>query len=125
MSRRAVAVWDTLAFPWAPLSVGRAHQTLGTIEGKALLALSAFDSLSFSFGFVSLHLNQGYIKMFEIPAGARHLLIQEADTTSHHLGECRSPDSAMAPQPDSSGDRGPDWEAWAAPLSPLSLAWPS
>ncbi|OWK11632.1 ADAMTS2 [Cervus elaphus hippelaphus] len=65
--------------------VGRAHQTLGTIEGKALLALSAFDSLSFSFGFVSLHLNQGYIKMFEIPAGARHLLIQEADTTSHHL----------------------------------------
>ncbi|XP_029074048.1 A disintegrin and metalloproteinase with thrombospondin motifs 2 [Monodon monoceros] len=27
----------------------------------------------------------GYIKMFEIPAGARHLLIQEADTTSHHL----------------------------------------
>ncbi|XP_040851623.1 A disintegrin and metalloproteinase with thrombospondin motifs 2-like [Ochotona curzoniae] len=27
----------------------------------------------------------GYIKMFEIPAGARHLLIQEADATSHHL----------------------------------------
>uniref|UniRef100_A0A452VI64 ADAM metallopeptidase with thrombospondin type 1 motif 2 n=1 Tax=Ursus maritimus TaxID=29073 RepID=A0A452VI64_URSMA len=27
----------------------------------------------------------GYIKMFEIPAGARHLLIQEADSTSHHL----------------------------------------
>lgn len=27
----------------------------------------------------------GYIKMFEIPAGARHLLIQEADTTGHHL----------------------------------------
>ncbi|KFO33424.1 A disintegrin and metalloproteinase with thrombospondin motifs 2 [Fukomys damarensis] len=27
----------------------------------------------------------GYIKMFEIPAGARHLLIQEADTASHHL----------------------------------------
>ncbi|ERE68045.1 A disintegrin and metalloproteinase with thrombospondin motif 3-like protein [Cricetulus griseus] len=26
-----------------------------------------------------------YIKMFEIPAGARHLLIQEADTTSHYL----------------------------------------
>lgn len=25
--------------------------------------------------------------MFEIPAGARHLLIQEADTTSHHLCE--------------------------------------
>lgn len=30
-----------------------------------------------------------YIKMFEIPAGARHLLIQEADTTSHHLCESR------------------------------------
>lgn len=28
---------------------------------------------------------QEYIKMFEIPAGARHLLIQEADTTRHHL----------------------------------------
>ncbi|CAK6445182.1 unnamed protein product [Pipistrellus nathusii] len=27
----------------------------------------------------------GYVKMFEIPTGARHLLIQEADTTSHHL----------------------------------------
>ncbi|XP_058524820.1 A disintegrin and metalloproteinase with thrombospondin motifs 2 isoform X3 [Ochotona princeps] len=27
----------------------------------------------------------GYIKMFEIPVGARHLLIQEADATSHHL----------------------------------------
>ncbi|XP_053766522.1 A disintegrin and metalloproteinase with thrombospondin motifs 2 isoform X3 [Desmodus rotundus] len=27
----------------------------------------------------------GYVKMFEIPAGARHLLIQEADSTSHHL----------------------------------------
>ncbi|XP_053526881.1 A disintegrin and metalloproteinase with thrombospondin motifs 2 isoform X2 [Artibeus jamaicensis] len=27
----------------------------------------------------------GYVKMFEIPAGARHLLIQEADATSHHL----------------------------------------
>ncbi|EPY87659.1 A disintegrin and metalloproteinase with thrombospondin motifs 2 precursor [Camelus ferus] len=37
----------------------------------------------------------GYIKMFEIPAGARHLLIQEADTTSHHLGECQSPDNAV------------------------------
>lgn len=56
-----------------------------TIEGKALLALSAFDSLAL----LSCP-NQGYIKMFEIPAGARHLLIQEADTTSHHLGECRS-----------------------------------
>uniref|UniRef100_G3TV70 ADAM metallopeptidase with thrombospondin type 1 motif 2 n=1 Tax=Loxodonta africana TaxID=9785 RepID=G3TV70_LOXAF len=31
------------------------------------------------------HPNKGYIKMFEIPAGARHLLIQEVDTTSHHL----------------------------------------
>ncbi|XP_045140613.1 A disintegrin and metalloproteinase with thrombospondin motifs 2 [Echinops telfairi] len=27
----------------------------------------------------------GYIKMFEIPTGARHLLIQEMDTTSHQL----------------------------------------
>ncbi|XP_060053295.1 A disintegrin and metalloproteinase with thrombospondin motifs 2 isoform X2 [Erinaceus europaeus] len=27
----------------------------------------------------------GYIKMFEIPAGARHLLIQETGSTSHHL----------------------------------------
>ncbi|XP_023393506.1 A disintegrin and metalloproteinase with thrombospondin motifs 2 [Pteropus vampyrus] len=27
----------------------------------------------------------GYIKMFEIPVGARHLLIQEADNTGHHL----------------------------------------
>uniref|UniRef100_A0A8C9NDI6 ADAM metallopeptidase with thrombospondin type 1 motif 2 n=1 Tax=Serinus canaria TaxID=9135 RepID=A0A8C9NDI6_SERCA len=28
---------------------------------------------------------QGYVKMFEIPAGARHLLIQETDATAHHL----------------------------------------
>ncbi|XP_048346729.1 A disintegrin and metalloproteinase with thrombospondin motifs 2 [Sphaerodactylus townsendi] len=28
---------------------------------------------------------QGYIKMFEIPAGARHLLIQESDATIHNL----------------------------------------
>uniref|UniRef100_A0A8D2J2A7 ADAM metallopeptidase with thrombospondin type 1 motif 2 n=1 Tax=Varanus komodoensis TaxID=61221 RepID=A0A8D2J2A7_VARKO len=28
---------------------------------------------------------QGYIKMFEIPAGARHLLIQESDPTVHNL----------------------------------------
>ncbi|XP_062826362.1 A disintegrin and metalloproteinase with thrombospondin motifs 2 isoform X2 [Anolis carolinensis] len=28
---------------------------------------------------------QGYIKMFEIPAGARHLLIQESDATVHNL----------------------------------------
>uniref|UniRef100_A0A8D0GSP3 ADAM metallopeptidase with thrombospondin type 1 motif 2 n=1 Tax=Sphenodon punctatus TaxID=8508 RepID=A0A8D0GSP3_SPHPU len=28
---------------------------------------------------------QGYVKMFEIPAGARHLLIQESDATGHHL----------------------------------------
>uniref|UniRef100_A0A8C3LKV4 ADAM metallopeptidase with thrombospondin type 1 motif 2 n=1 Tax=Chrysolophus pictus TaxID=9089 RepID=A0A8C3LKV4_CHRPC len=28
---------------------------------------------------------QGHIKMFEIPVGARHLLIQESDATSHHL----------------------------------------
>ncbi|XP_028574056.2 A disintegrin and metalloproteinase with thrombospondin motifs 2 [Podarcis muralis] len=28
---------------------------------------------------------QGYIKMFEIPAGARHLLIQESDASIHNL----------------------------------------
>ncbi|XP_066469026.1 A disintegrin and metalloproteinase with thrombospondin motifs 2 [Tiliqua scincoides] len=28
---------------------------------------------------------QGYVKMFEIPAGARHLLIQESDATVHNL----------------------------------------
>ncbi|NXB63479.1 ATS2 metalloproteinase, partial [Struthidea cinerea] len=28
---------------------------------------------------------QGYVKMFEIPAGARHLLIQETDATAHNL----------------------------------------
>ncbi|NWV35053.1 ATS2 metalloproteinase, partial [Grantiella picta] len=28
---------------------------------------------------------QGYIKMFEIPSGARHLLIQETDATAHNL----------------------------------------
>ncbi|NXE79864.1 ATS2 metalloproteinase, partial [Cochlearius cochlearius] len=28
---------------------------------------------------------QGHIKMFEIPVGARHLLIQETDATSHNL----------------------------------------
>lgn len=44
-----------------------------------------------SSGFVSPHPNKGYIKMFEIPAGARHLLIQEADSTSHHLGESLKP----------------------------------
>lgn len=48
----------------------------------------------FSLGLVLLHLHQGYIKMFEIPAGARHLLIQEADATSHHLGESRVLDSS-------------------------------
>lgn len=32
--------------------------------------------------------NKGHIKMFEIPVGARHLLIQESDATSHHLGKC-------------------------------------
>lgn len=35
--------------------------------------------------------HKGYVKMFEIPAGARHLLIQEADSTSHHLGKFWSP----------------------------------
>lgn len=44
-----------------------------------------------SFVFVSPHPNKGYIKMFEIPTGARHLLIQEAYITSHHLGEYHSP----------------------------------
>lgn len=39
---------------------------------------------------VSFHIKKGYIKMFEIPAGARHLLIQEVDATSHHLGESQS-----------------------------------
>lgn len=29
--------------------------------------------------------------MFEIPTGARHLLIQETYITSHHLGESHSP----------------------------------
>lgn len=33
------------------------------------------------------YLNIGYVKMFEIPAGARHLLIQETDATAHHLGK--------------------------------------
>ncbi|XP_069055393.1 A disintegrin and metalloproteinase with thrombospondin motifs 2 [Pleurodeles waltl] len=28
---------------------------------------------------------QGYMRIFEIPAGARHLLIQETDSTKHHL----------------------------------------
>ncbi|KAK9406511.1 ADAMTS2: ADAM metallopeptidase with thrombospondin type 1 motif 2, partial [Crotalus adamanteus] len=28
---------------------------------------------------------QGYVKMFDIPAGARHLLIQESDATVHNL----------------------------------------
>ncbi|XP_069826490.1 A disintegrin and metalloproteinase with thrombospondin motifs 2-like isoform X1 [Dendropsophus ebraccatus] len=28
---------------------------------------------------------QGYIRIFEIPAGARHLLIQETETSTHHL----------------------------------------
>lgn len=41
----------------------------------------------FSSGFLSTP--KDYIKMFEIPAGARHLLIQEADTTSHYLCESR------------------------------------
>lgn len=31
--------------------------------------------------------NKGHIKMFEIPVGARHLLIQETDATSHNLGK--------------------------------------
>ncbi|XP_051834688.1 A disintegrin and metalloproteinase with thrombospondin motifs 2 isoform X1 [Antechinus flavipes] len=35
--------------------------------------------------FTRLPKKQGYIKMFEIPAGARHLLIQETDSTHHTL----------------------------------------
>lgn len=51
-------------------------------------------------GFLTSHLAffpplKDYIKMFEIPAGARHLLIQEADTTSHHL--CESWPSVSTP----------------------------
>lgn len=42
--------------------------------------------------------------MFEIPVGARHLLIQEADNTGHHLGESQSPVTADL-QAGSSGDR--------------------
>lgn len=72
-----------------------------------------------SFGFVSLHPNKGYIKMFEIPAGARHLLIQEADATSHHLGESPSTGKVASPQPGSSGDgqNAPGSEAcpWLSP----------
>lgn len=57
-------------------------------EGKTPLCIVCVPvASSVSFGFVSPHPNKGYIKMFEIPAGARHLLIQEADSTSHHLGE--------------------------------------
>lgn len=95
MSRRAVAVWDILAFPWAPLSVGsQSPSNTGPLEPPWRARPSShcphLTASPFSFGFVSPHPNQGYIKMFEIPAGARHLLIQEADTTSHHLGECQS-----------------------------------
>ena len=95
MSRRAVAVWDILAFPWAPLSVGsQSPSNTGPLEPPWRARPSShclhLTATPFSFGFVSPHPNQGYIKMFEIPAGARHLLIQEADTTSHHLGECQS-----------------------------------
>lgn len=43
-----------------------------------------------------------YVKMFEIPAGARHLLIQEADTTSHHLCESE-PNGSTSVRPGSSG----------------------
>lgn len=47
-----------------------------------------------SLGFIFPYPNKGYIKMFEIPAGARHLLIQEADSTSHHLCESLKPSSS-------------------------------
>lgn len=52
-----------------------------------LLSHPLLSSLSVVF----LHLNKGYIKMFEIPVGARHLLIQETDASSHHLGESGDP----------------------------------
>lgn len=60
-------------------------------------------------GCVSPHPNKGHIKMFKIPAGARHLLIQEADTTSHHLGESQSPGNTADSQSDPSGDGQSPW----------------
>lgn len=81
-----------------------------------------------SFGFVSPHSNQGYIKMFEIPAGARHLLIQEADTTGHHLGESQDLENSISTA----------WQFWGWPAclgargharrggcSPTPHPWPS
>lgn len=90
-------------------------------EGETSLCIVCVPlASSVSFGFVSPHPNKGYIKMFEIPAGARHLLIQEADSTSHHLGESLKLSSSR------DGGRGQESEVRlggtgvAAP--PLSLA---
>lgn len=56
------------------------------LRGPASPGARALECLPVSSpGFLSTPIE--YIKMFEIPAGARHLLIQEADTTSHHLCE--------------------------------------
>lgn len=88
-----MACWNTLPFLSALVRVGgqspRNVEPSGTaFEGETPPCIARIPAASSdSFGFVSPHPNKGYIKMFEIPAGARHLLIQEADSTSHHLGE--------------------------------------
>lgn len=79
--------------PLLPSRVGSACG--GTaLEGRLLLGCVHWN------GFLSSHLASSlppkeYIKMFEIPAGARHLLIQEADTTSHYL--CESEPTPVRP----------------------------
>lgn len=66
------------------------------MEGRASPGACVLERLPvFSSGFLSTPSPKDYIKMFEIPAGARHLLIQETDTTSHHL--CESQLNASTP----------------------------
>lgn len=71
-----------------------------SIHGKVALESRPLPGHVHWDGFLSSHLAffptpKDYIKMFEIPAGARHLLIQEADTTSHHL--CESQPNVSTP----------------------------
>ncbi|XP_076994271.1 A disintegrin and metalloproteinase with thrombospondin motifs 2 [Tamandua tetradactyla] len=68
--------------------------------------------------FTRLPKKQGHVKMFEIPAGARHLLIQETDASRHHLAVKNletgkfilNEENAVTPNPKSFIAMGVEWE---------------
>lgn len=65
------------------------------LESRPLPGYVHWDGFLFLIWLSSPTTPKDYIKMFEIPSGARHLLIQEADTTSHHL--CESQPNVSTP----------------------------